>query len=130
MRARGRLRRARCGARMRCSRTCSSVPLEPLPPAPSPRLAPPWRPPLAPRAALSGVLCARALWPPPAPRDRLTVLRDRGEGSGEDWRRAVDSELEALRESRGRPPPHPRTKWTRRVPHPVLIGHAASLTPY
>jgi len=25
-----------------------------------------------------------------------------------------------------RPPP-PRTKWTRRVPHPVLIGHAASL---
>jgi hypothetical protein len=28
-----------------------------------------------------------------------------------------------------RPPPS-RTKWTRRVPHPVLIGHAASLTPY
>ena len=26
------------------------------------------------------------------------------------------------------PPPLPRTKWTRRVPHPVLIGHAASLT--
>jgi len=26
-------------------------------------------------------------------------------------------------------PPPPRTKWTRRVPHPVLIGHAASLTP-
>jgi hypothetical protein len=25
------------------------------------------------------------------------------------------------------PPPPPRTKWTRRVPHPVLIGHAASL---
>jgi hypothetical protein len=24
----------------------------------------------------------------------------------------------------------PRTKWTRRVPHPVLSGHAASLTPY
>jgi hypothetical protein len=24
----------------------------------------------------------------------------------------------------GRAPP-PRTKWTRRVPHPVLIGHAA-----
>jgi hypothetical protein len=32
---------------------------------------------------------------------------------------------------RGAPPPPPsRTKWTRRVPHPVLIGHAASLTPY
>jgi len=30
---------------------------------------------------------------------------------------------------RGLPPP-PRTKWTRRVPHPVLNGHAASLTPY
>ena len=32
-----------------------------------------------------------------------------------------------------RPPrraPAPRTKWTRRVPHPVLIGHAASLAPY
>ena len=28
-----------------------------------------------------------------------------------------------------RPPPL-RTKWARRVPHPVLIGHAASLTPY
>jgi len=27
------------------------------------------------------------------------------------------------------PPPPSRTKWTRRVPHPVLIGHAASLTP-
>ena len=28
------------------------------------------------------------------------------------------------------PPPPPRTKWTRCVPHPVLTGHAASLTPY
>jgi hypothetical protein len=28
------------------------------------------------------------------------------------------------------PPFPPRTKWTRRVPHPVLIGNAASLTPY
>jgi len=27
-------------------------------------------------------------------------------------------------------PPSSRTKWTRRVPHPVLIGHAASLTAY
>jgi hypothetical protein len=24
------------------------------------------------------------------------------------------------------PPPTPRTKWTRRVPHPVLIGHHSS----
>jgi len=29
---------------------------------------------------------------------------------------------------RGGTPPPPRTKWTRRVPYPVLIGHAASLT--
>jgi hypothetical protein len=29
-----------------------------------------------------------------------------------------------------RPLPPPRTKWTRRVPHPVLSGHAATLTPY
>jgi len=28
------------------------------------------------------------------------------------------------------PPPPSRTKWTRRVPHLVLIGHATSLTPY
>jgi hypothetical protein len=28
------------------------------------------------------------------------------------------------------PPPSLCTKWTRRVPHPVPIGHAASLTPY
>ena len=25
-------------------------------------------------------------------------------------------------------PPPPRTKWTRHVPHPVLIGHATVLT--
>jgi hypothetical protein len=32
-----------------------------------------------------------------------------------------------LTASRGlTPPPPPRTKWTRRVPHPVPIGHAAS----
>jgi hypothetical protein len=30
----------------------------------------------------------------------------------------------------GTRPPPPRTKWTRRVLHPVLIGHAASFTPY
>jgi len=37
----------------------------------------------------------------------------------------------ARSDSPPRPPtPPPRTKWTRRVPHPVLIGHAASLTTY
>ena len=45
-----------------------------------------------------------------------------------DEARARDEELLAL-EVHPRSPP-PRTKWTRRVPHPVLIGHAASLTPY
>ena len=34
----------------------------------------------------------------------------------------------AARERLPPPPPAPRTKWTRRVPHPVLTGHAASLT--
>ena len=38
-------------------------------------------------------------------------------------------EFDALHEVGPAPPPL-RTKWTRRVPHPVLIGHAASLTPY
>jgi hypothetical protein len=33
------------------------------------------------------------------------------------------------RAARRCPPPPPRTKWTRRVPHPVLIGHASSLPP-
>ena len=37
---------------------------------------------------------------------------------------AGESSPEVLAEA---PPPPPRTKWTRRVPHPVLIGHAASL---
>jgi hypothetical protein len=32
--------------------------------------------------------------------------------------------------AQARPPPPLRTNRTRRVPHPVLIGHATSLTPY
>ena len=40
-----------------------------------------------------------------------------------------DKLTEYLMQSLEVPPPR-RTKWTRRVPHPVLIGHAASLTPY
>jgi hypothetical protein len=44
----------------------------------------------------------------------------------------VDKSLDCVpirRELRVRPAPRPppRTKWTRRVPHPVLIGHVASL---
>ena len=33
----------------------------------------------------------------------------------------------ALADEAPPPPPPPRNKWTRRFPHPVLIGHAASL---
>jgi len=44
-------------------------------------------------------------------------------------RRAMaDREKHAIGDNERPPPPAPRTKWTRRVPHPVLIGHAASLT--
>jgi len=43
--------------------------------------------------------------------------------------RAVTRCRAATRDAAPRRPP-PRTKWTRRVLHPVLIGHAASLTPY
>ena len=41
----------------------------------------------------------------------------------------VHAALFTLNTFRISPPPPPRTKWIRRVPHPVLIGHAASLTP-
>ena len=40
------------------------------------------------------------------------------------WRRGC---LSSITDTPPPPPPSPpRTKWTRRVPHPVLIGHAAS----
>ena len=44
---------------------------------------------------------------------------------------ATSNRWKYVQEVRRPPPPPPpplRTKWTRRVPHPVLIGHAASLT--
>ena len=41
---------------------------------------------------------------------------------------AVKSAASAERGERSGSPPPPRTQWTRRVPHPVLIGHAASLS--
>ena len=47
---------------------------------------------------------------------------------GEEWVEGMFKSLETRFEVL--PPPSPRTDWTRRVPHPVLIGHAASLTPY
>jgi hypothetical protein len=57
---------------------------------------------------------------------RLTADED----SAQALRRAValQEETVALRGMVETAPPG--TKWTRRVPHPVLSGHAASLTPY
>ena len=73
---------------------------------------------------------------PCAPRARRTVPRRRSSGPGRArsggsratrrWRRACRARHSSS--TPGLPPP--RTKWTRRVPHPVLIGHAASFTPY
>ena len=42
----------------------------------------------------------------------------------------VPASAAARHGTRAAEPPPPGTKWTRRVPHPVLSGHAASLTPY
>jgi hypothetical protein len=51
-----------------------------------------------------------------------------GDGSKEALHAHLASEVWA---QMVRPPLPPlRTNRTRRVPHPVLIGHAASLTPY
>ena len=44
------------------------------------------------------------------------------------WERGSSSSRTPLRSSPARRPPPPRTNRTRRVPHPVLIGHAASLS--
>ena len=62
------------------------------------------------------------------PEELITSVDDTG-----TVRARYDGEMrrnpEGLPEQHGHAPP-PRTKWTRRVPHLVLIGHAASLTPY
>jgi hypothetical protein len=69
----------------------------------------------------------------------LASLYDRG-GGLPAWGRAVVARVPGVvRQMEGRsvaqarlppPPPPLRTNRTRRVPHPVLIEHAASLTPY
>ena len=91
-------------------------------------------------------------FPSPLKRDARPVRTGRGRylrpvrtgegGGGQERRRTACASPRASREItcrsaqprtcrsgpfpfRGAPPP--RTKWTRRVPHPVLIGHAASL---
>ena len=52
------------------------------------------------------------------------------EGLATEGERALRRDLRRHLVRGASPPPPSRTKWTRRVPHPVLIGHAASLTPY
>jgi len=58
------------------------------------------------------------------------AVRTVGAGAGRASRAEVRAEwaVTAPPAEEVSPPPPPRTKWTRRVPHPVLIGHAASLT--
>ena len=59
------------------------------------------------------------------------AVRTVGAGAGRASRAEVRAEWAVTAppaEEVSPPPPPPRTKWTRRVPHPVLIGHAASLT--
>jgi hypothetical protein len=72
----------------------------------------------------------------PRPAPSLGVKRDATRWSGPDPPRPLPRDT-LTRDTPGgilghgaqvRPPPLPRTKWTRRVPHPVLIGHAASLS--
>ena len=112
-----------------------------LPSSPAARRAPPLRPPRPPRAAPRPRPPRRwparppRRWPRPPPRlPRAWARRrprERALRSG-CWRRASGAILRGAARCRRPPPPPPppRTKWTRRVPHPVLIGHAASLIPY
>jgi hypothetical protein len=67
-------------------------------------------------------VCANAL------RDvQLSLVRD-GTGALSEAH-AIVTLRHALVDSAGEVPPPPRTKWTRRVPHPVLIGRAAVALP-
>ena len=50
--------------------------------------------------------------------DALRLMREKG--------LKKESLAGRTKDHRGSPPPPPRTKWTRRVPHPVLIGHVPS----
>jgi hypothetical protein len=53
-----------------------------------------------------------------------------GAGCAQSWERWSDQAAAAISVSASPARPPPRTNRTRRVPHPVLTGHAASLTPY
>jgi hypothetical protein len=58
----------------------------------------------------------------------LPSLADAGGGAGPGEMRIAGGAEDG--EDAPPPPTPPRTKWTRRVPHLVLIGHAAPFTPY
>jgi len=75
--------------------------------------------PLALRTSLPRQFCGtRADWAAESVRPLHQAAKDCAKHSG--------GEATAISD-RQHPPPS-RTKWTRRVPHPVLIGHVASLT--
>jgi hypothetical protein len=70
----------------------------------------------------------RALAGPAPPRPRAPPLATPLSPGRCLCRRAARAAAHFPRVSTRRPPPlpPPRTNWTRRVPHPVLIGHAAT----
>jgi len=68
----------------------------------------------------------------PARRARLRAARESAErwrgGAGPAGRAVVEfPSFDKAMDAYYTVPPPPRAKWARRVPHPVLIGHAASL---
>jgi len=70
---------------------------------------------------------------PLAPQDRALLHAGAegaapGSGAGDEEGAGDDDDADAGAGEPPSPPPPSRTKWTRRVPHPVLIGHAASLS--
>ena len=88
-------------------------------------------------------MCAARAAPPPPPPSRTkwtrlvhpSVLTGHGArwqagfapARAGNWRWSQD--LTAEEEEEEPPPSPPRTKWTRRVPHPILTGHFSSLAP-
>ena len=109
-------------------------PLPTVPHTPPPTVPPPPASPAVrfPKAAL---FFSRTAWPKVVTkRSPLALQRGGGRrrGGGGARARAVRHQHRSpeLPARRGPPPAAPRTNRTRRVPHPVLIGHAASLTPY
>jgi hypothetical protein len=80
--------------------------------------APFWQVTGAKRCGRRGAVCARSACRRAQSRP---LWRLSGAGGGARARRELAAGEALLRAS-----PSPRTKWTRRVPRPVLIGHVAS----